>query len=321
MTSKKDPQQTIDAKQARKEPSLHEEPEEVQQNPPVQDSEAVTRVKRSRLVQLSLVPELVPAANAAIRSCLFTTGVGTRAIFHDYTPIMTWHKNLTIRYKGEELRQDDCSLWIQLCKKAAANPHFRVSCSFYQLLKELKLTDTGPNRKKLREQLDRLFEGRLHITFGNVEYKGSILPEFAIDSTGKIVANLSITISKLLGIHAIRVVIEQGLHPRVLKDRTPRSDKLGFVKMGVDLPSLSLAIPGADEMRSPSGHGVPQVACRAAVDFFVFTPPPAPGWSWPWRRRFRLRSARRNTRRFPGARRRCPGNSRSCAANPSGWHR
>jgi len=69
------------------------------------------------------------------------------------------------------------------------------------------------------------------------------------------------------------------------------------------------------------GHGVPQVACRAAVDFFVFTPPPAPGWSWPWRRRFRLRSARRNTRRFPGARRRCPGNSRSCAANPSGWHR
>ena len=152
-------------------------------------------------MQLSLVPELVPAANAAIRSCLFTTGVGQREMFHDYKQIITWHKNLVIRYKGEELRQDDCSLWIQLCKKATLSPQFRVSCSFYQLLKELKLTDTGPNRKKLREQLDRLFEGKLHITFGNIEYKGSILPEFAIDSNGKIVANLSITISKLLGIH------------------------------------------------------------------------------------------------------------------------
>ncbi|MGD9661512.1 MAG: hypothetical protein AB7U63_09580 [Porticoccaceae bacterium] len=201
MTNKRNPKQIIDERQALRGLPPHEEQEEVRQNPPIQDNEAVTRVKRSRLVQLSLVPELVPAANAAIRSCLFTTGVGPREMFNDYTPIITWHKNLIIRYKGEELRQDDCSLWIQLCKKATLNPHFRVSCSFYQLLKELKLTDTGPNRKKLREQLDRLFEGKLHITFGNIEYKGSILPEFAIDGDGKIVANLSLTISKLLGIH------------------------------------------------------------------------------------------------------------------------
>lgn len=201
MTNKRNPKQIIDERQALRGLPPHKEQEEVRQNPPIQDNEAVTRVKRSRLVQLSLVPELVPAANAAIRSCLFTTGVGPREMFNDYTPIITWHKNLIIRYKGEELRQDDCSLWIQLCKKATLNPHFRVSCSFYQLLKELKLTDTGPNRKKLREQLDRLFEGKLHITFGNIEYKGSILPEFAIDGDGKIVANLSLTISKLLGIH------------------------------------------------------------------------------------------------------------------------
>lgn len=202
MTFTRDSKQIIDERQALSRGlQAHEEQEEDHKNTPIQDSEAVTRVKRSRLVQLSLVPELVPAANAAIRSCLFTTGVGQREMFHDYKQIITWHKNLVIRYKGEELRQDDCSLWIQLCKKATLSPQFRVSCSFYQLLKELKLTDTGPNRKKLREQLDRLFEGKLHITFGNIEYKGSILPEFAIDSNGKIVANLSITISKLLGIH------------------------------------------------------------------------------------------------------------------------
>ena len=171
---------------------------------PIQESkecDAVTRARRSRFVQLSLVPEFVPAANAAIRARLFTVGTGEREKFNEFRPIASWHKDLEVSYKGEELRQDDCSLWIQLCKLAANDPDFQVSCTRYQLLKILKKTDSGKNRKTLREQLDRLFDGKLKIIFGDVEYQGSILPEFAVDGKGRIVANLSMTISRLLGIH------------------------------------------------------------------------------------------------------------------------
>jgi hypothetical protein len=167
------------------------------------ECDAVAKLKRSRFVQLSLVPEFVPAANAAIRSRLFTTGTGPRYKFDDFTPIATWHKNLEVSYAGEELRQEECSVWIQLCKFAASDPDFRISTTRYKLLKALNKEDSGENRNVLKQQLLRLFKGQLRIVFGEIEYYGSILPDFAIENKGKgkIVANLNKTISKLLGLY------------------------------------------------------------------------------------------------------------------------
>ena len=104
------------------------------------------------------------------------------------------------------MRQDDCSVWIQLCKLAANDPRFQVKCTIYGLLKSLQKKDTGGNRKILKQQLQRLFQSKLHIKFGKTEYYGSMFPEYAIDSKGFIVANLSKTIAKLLGIHDFTMV-------------------------------------------------------------------------------------------------------------------
>jgi hypothetical protein len=173
---------------------------------PTTDTPAVQRAKKTRLMQLSLLPAQAPAANAAIRSRLFTTGTGPRAVYQRFTPIASWHKDLLVEYQGEELRQEECSVWIQLCKLAANNPQFQVQCSIYSLLKSLKKKDTGGNRKILKEQLLRIFHGKLHIKLDKAEYYGSILPEFAINSKGHIVANLSKTIAKLLGMYDFTMV-------------------------------------------------------------------------------------------------------------------
>ena len=169
----------------------------------VKECDAVTKLKQKRFVQLSLLPEFVPAANAAIRSRLFTTGTGERYKFNEFTPIASWHKDLEVSYSGEELRQEELSVWIQLCKLAADDHDFRISTTRYKLLKALNKDDSGENRKILKQQLLRLFNGKLHISFGGNEYYGSILPEFAIENKGKgkIIANLNKTISKLLGIY------------------------------------------------------------------------------------------------------------------------
>jgi len=173
-----------------------------------EECNAVAKARRSRFIQLSLVPEFVPAANAAIRSRLFTTGTGQRFKFEDFTPIATWHKNLEVSYLGEELRQEECSLWIQLCKFAATDSDFRISTTRYKILKALNKEDSGENRNVLKQQLLRLFKGQLRIIFGDNEYYGSILPDFAIENKGKgkIIANLNKTISKLLGIYDFTMI-------------------------------------------------------------------------------------------------------------------
>ncbi|MEL7637191.1 MAG: hypothetical protein AAGU03_05495 [Anaerolineaceae bacterium] len=170
------------------------------------DAPAVQRAKKTRLMQLSLLSAQAPAANAAIRSRLFTTGTGPRAVYQRFTPIASWHKDLLVEYQGEELRQEECSVWIQLCKLAASNPQFQVQCTIYGLLKSLKRKDTGGNRKVLKEQLLRIFHGKLHIKLDKAEYYGSILPEFSINSKGNIIANLSKTIAKLLGMYDFTMV-------------------------------------------------------------------------------------------------------------------
>lgn len=183
-------------------------PSVVLEEQPSTDCAAVQLSRRKRFVRLSLMPGLMPAANIAIRSRLFTTSTGPRIQYNTFTEIASWHKNISISYKGEELRQDDSSVWFQLCKIAAKDPDFKISCTMYQLLKSLRLTDTGKNRKKVREQLDRLSDAKIFIRFDDIEYKGTILPEYAVDGTGKILANLSATISQLLGIYDFTMLKE-----------------------------------------------------------------------------------------------------------------
>ena len=169
--------------------------------------QAFQRRAKKRLIQLSLVPNLAPAANAAIRTRLFNTGTGQREIFPEYTKMVSWHKSLEVLFKGEELRTEERILWMQLCKLAAQNEKFSVSCSVGSLLKSLKKTDTGKNRKDLNKQLQRLFEGKIRVTLGDIEYFGSIIPEFAIDKKTKLIkANLSETISRLLGIYDFTMI-------------------------------------------------------------------------------------------------------------------
>jgi hypothetical protein len=168
--------------------------------------------RRRELVQLSLIPNFAPAANVAIRSCLFTTRTGKREKNNEaYTEVACWHhKNISVAYKGEELRQDDLSLWIHLCKIAASNGSFRGKSTINDLLKAMKLKDSGQNRKKIKEILSRLHDGSLNIKFEGLRYYGVILPEYVVDEDDNTFHfSLLETISKLLGIHDFSMLNEE----------------------------------------------------------------------------------------------------------------
>lgn len=156
--------------------------------------------KRRRLVQLSLVPNLVPAANVAIRSCMFSTSRGPRKYYEEFTPVATWGDNLKVSIEREELRQDDMSVWIQLCKEAVNNDNFEFDVTMYRLIKRLGLTDAGNNRKEIKARLERLNTTRFQILYNDIEYYGYIVPSFGLDHKNKRVkGSLDPLLSKLLG--------------------------------------------------------------------------------------------------------------------------
>jgi hypothetical protein len=145
-----------------------------------------TRAVAERLsLQLPLWHEKVRGLpNPLARSALFTVGNKTepRAFYKQHKPIQTI-AGYVITYKGEELRQDDEDVFLQLVHLARTHPlGERVEFAAYSLLKELDWSKSSEGYDRLRTTLDRLQGTGLRVTSqhpGEGGYQGALIRKYA----------------------------------------------------------------------------------------------------------------------------------------------
>ena len=152
---------------------------------------AVAGVPAERLAsQLPLWHEKVRGLpNPMARSALFTVGNKTepRLYYKSHKTIQTI-SGYVITYRGEELRQDDEDVYLQLVHLARNHPlGERVEFAAYGLLKELNWAKSSEGYERLRATLDRLQGTSLRIASqnpGEGGYQGALIRKFAWKDDG-----------------------------------------------------------------------------------------------------------------------------------------
>ncbi|WP_348944391.1 plasmid replication initiator TrfA [Chitinibacter sp. FCG-7] len=88
----------------------------------------------------------------------------------------------SVFYTGPSLDQFDLTVWESVLHATRAR-HLGDECSVtaYQLLKLIRLEDTGPNRKLLNRRLSRLNATALDIQNGALAYEGSLIDSVTRD--------------------------------------------------------------------------------------------------------------------------------------------
>lgn len=125
---------------------------------------------------LPLWPELVRGIpNVLLRSALF--GIHCRGLpkYVERKEIFAL-SDTTIFYSGPSLDQCDLTVWESVLH-ATRTQYLGDECrvTAYQLLKLIRLEDTGPNRKLLNRRLSRLNATALDIQKDTLAYEGSLI--------------------------------------------------------------------------------------------------------------------------------------------------
>lgn len=140
-------------------------------------------------VQLPLWQERVRALpNMLARSALFNIGLASKRR-HFHNEIIASSEDTTIRYRGEELRQRDQDVFLQIVHLARGkDPSAGVSFSAYGMLKELGWGDSAVAYNRLRDSIDRLKVNSLKIEFNlegrQVGFSGSLIRKVSWDEQG-----------------------------------------------------------------------------------------------------------------------------------------
>lgn len=148
--------------------------------------EALVAGKTARAVQLPFWPENkrgIP--NAFIRSALFPAIQKGRRKFLKETEIFS-SCDITIKFTGEQLNQEDLTLWETLVELVKEHP-LGTECTFsaYSILKALKLPTGGAQHKCLHSGIIRLMACSISITHNGKTYGGSLIEEMAKDEISK----------------------------------------------------------------------------------------------------------------------------------------
>lgn len=121
--------------------------------------------------------------NPMARSALFC--VGSRKPRRQFkNEIIASLEDTTLRYSGQELRQDDEDVFLQLCHLARGRPvDEMIEFSGYGMLKELGWGHSSKSYTRLRDCMDRLKANALKVAFTidgkPVEFAGSLIRKFA----------------------------------------------------------------------------------------------------------------------------------------------
>lgn len=138
----------------------------------------------SFVAQLPLWDERVRGLpNSLARSALFTSSNRSVARDHCKFQRIATLKGAEIHYTGEELRQDDGDVFLQLVHLARQQPLGEIiEFSGYALLKELGWTTSKGSYERLRECINRLSATSVVVksdgTIGDKGYGGSLIRKF-----------------------------------------------------------------------------------------------------------------------------------------------
>jgi hypothetical protein len=169
------PSSSITAALARLEASLKaHKPQEV---PRINQPE---RLPNGKLYQLPVWPEVrrgIP--NALVRGALFTVGNCRQQRAYRKNMVIAALGNTEINYTGEELRQDDEDVFLQIVHLARLSPlGTEVEFTAHSLLKALSWPTNSRSYDRLRDTIARLSVTGLEVRSDNQGYSGSLIRDF-----------------------------------------------------------------------------------------------------------------------------------------------
>ncbi len=113
--------------------------------------------------------------NSFIRSALFAAIQSKDRVFMKGITL-TSQKGITVKFTGEQLNQEDLTLWETLVHLARAHP-LGSMCSFtgHGILKSLSVNTGGSEHRRLHEAITRLNACSIEITHEGKTYFGSLI--------------------------------------------------------------------------------------------------------------------------------------------------
>jgi hypothetical protein len=164
----------------------------------------VTRQRESaQVIQLPLWREGQRGTpNSFLRSALFAAIHGKDRVFIKDATLFS-QKELSVKFTGEQLNQEDMTVWLALVDLARQHP-LGMECSFtaYGILKHMGLNDGGEQRKVLYGSVLRLTACAVVIGANRKLYGGSLVESFIVDeATGHYMIRLNCELINLFGDH------------------------------------------------------------------------------------------------------------------------
>jgi hypothetical protein len=123
--------------------------------------------------------------NSLLRSAVFAAIKSQdRKLFKKETLLSQETYNIT--FSGEQLNQEDMTVWLALIDLAKENP-LGTECRFtaYRILQHMGLTDGGRERERLYDSVYRLAACLVGINTKRFKYAGSLVDDFLIDERTK----------------------------------------------------------------------------------------------------------------------------------------
>lgn len=200
--------------------------------------------ENTKMVQLPLWPESKRGTpNSFIRSALFSAIQSKDRVFID-GQVLASQDGITIKYTGQQLNQEDLTLWETLVHLVKEAPLGHV-CSFtaYSLLKAMGLSTGGNEHQRLHKGIIRLAGGICEITHEGKTYFGSLIKSGIKDElTSNYTIELNRDLIKLYGdtqwtainwqqrLDLRRMPLAQALHAYYSSHKEPFPVKLETLK-------------------------------------------------------------------------------------------
>lgn len=123
--------------------------------------------------------------NSFLRSALFAAIQSKDRIFMK-DAILFSQQGITVKFTGEQLNQEDMTVWLALVDLAREHP-LGNECDFtaYGILNHMGFTDGGRERERLQSSIDRLTACLVKIEGNRYVYGGSLIDDFVIDKDSK----------------------------------------------------------------------------------------------------------------------------------------
>jgi hypothetical protein len=138
--------------------------------------QTIARRESARVIQLPLWPESRRGTpNSFIRSALFSAIHSKDRTYLEGT-VLASQQGITVKYTGQQLNQEDLTLWESLVHLAKDHPLGNV-CTFtaHGILKSLHLNTGGDEHKRLHKAIMRLTANVVEITHEGKTYFGSLI--------------------------------------------------------------------------------------------------------------------------------------------------